>query len=406
MATWATGHRPRWRRRGQAPWQAEALEGRHLLSVAPVRFSRPIAVPFNSEPNSAALADFNRDGRLDLAVANGSRQLGVALGNGNGTFRPAQYFQAGLGFLSSTLSVTTGDFNNDGRPDLVASNFGVNSISVLLNTSTGNSLSFAPPLEHGAGAEPVFVAVGDFDRDGKLDVATANIAADPNNSVGILLGNGNGTFQDLRFVAAGANPNSLAVGDFNRDGIPDLAVTYSASAASNPSTDHVGILLGNGDGTFQTVRFFPVGKTPISVAVGDFDRDGILDLAVANPNSNNVSVLLGDGEGNFSTRATYRTGQKPLSVMAADLNGDGKLDLAVANSASNNVKILLGNGDGTFFPRNPRQNLFPAGSRPNGKMAVGPIARGYLPDLAVPNANGQVSVLLNRTRLRIRVAHR
>jgi hypothetical protein len=367
--------------------------------VTRVRFSGPIEVPFNGEPNSAALADFNRDGKLDLAVANNSHQLGVALGNGNGTFQPVQYFQAGFGPLSATLSVTTGDFNNDGKPDLAASNFAVNVVTVLLNTSTGGGLSFAPPLEHGAGSEPVFIAVGDFNRDGKLDVATANIAADPNNSVGILLGKGDGTFEDLRFAAAGANPNSLAVGDFNRDGIPDLAVTYSADAPRNPSTDHVGILLGQGDGSFQTVRFFAVGEIPISTAVGDFNRDGIPDLAVANAKSDSVSILIGDGQGNFLPRATYRTGRRPLSVVTADFNGDGRLDLAVANSESNDVKLLLGNGNGTFFPRSFRRSLFPAGTRPSGKMAVGPIARGYLDDLAVPNANGRASVLLNETPL-------
>jgi hypothetical protein len=349
-------------------------------------------------PNSAVLADFNRDGKLDLAMAVGVHDVGIALGNGDGTFQPAQLFRINPSPLfATTLSVATGDLNNDGKPDLIVSTFDGNSIAFMLNTSTGGALSFGAPRFHGAGAEPVFVTTGDFNRDGKLDVATANIAADGSASVGILLGRGDGTFEDLRFVAAGANANSVAVGDFNRDGIPDLAVTYTAS--SGPSSNVVGILLGNGDGTFQDVRYFPVGTTPISVAVGDFNRDGIPDLAVANANSNNVSILLGDGTGNFSTRATYRTGAKPLSVVAADFNGDGNLDLAVENSRSNSVSILLGNGNGTFTVGHGRRNQFPAGTRPGGPMAVGTIARQFLPDLAVPNETGQASVLLNRTRL-------
>ncbi|OJW11201.1 MAG: hypothetical protein BGO49_11080 [Planctomycetales bacterium 71-10] len=384
----------------RAAIRLEALEGRWLLTGGVMRFGPPAPVALEGSPNSSVLADFNGDGKLDLASALGGSDVGVAPGNGDGTFQATRYFRADPDpFFPTTLAAVVGDFNNDGRPDLAISTFSTDAVSVLLNTSEGGGLSFAEPITHGAGAEPVFLAVGDFNRDGRLDVATANIAADAESSVGILLGRGDGRFEDLRFAAAGANPNSIAVGDFNRDGVPDLAVSYSADAGA--SADRVGVLLGRGDGTFQAVRYFAAGTTPASIAVGDFNRDGVPDLAAANVNSDNVSVLVGDGAGGFTPRATYRVGSKPNAIVAADFTGDGRLDLAVANSKGNSVTVLTGRGNGTFLGANSRRNVFPAGPEPSGSLAVGRIARRFLPDLVVPNASNRASVLLNRTRLPI-----
>src|SRR2546422_886081 len=154
--------------------------------------------------------------------------------------------------------------------------------------------------------------------------------------------------QTVSFIApgdfpVGTHPQSVAVGDFNGDGRPDLAV-------ANFGSNTVSVLLGIGDGSFQPARTFAAGTSPLSVAVGDFNGDGRPDLAVANFGSNTVSVLLGIGDGTFQPALTFAAGTQPVFVAVGDLNGDGRPDLAVANTGSDNVSVLLGIGDGTFQP--------------------------------------------------------
>jgi hypothetical protein len=151
------------------------------------------------------------------------------------------------------------------------------------------------------------------------------------------------SFAARRAFEAGDIPQSVAVGDFNADGKPDLAVANGSSPGGS-----VSLLLGRGDGTFHIAVSFAAGAAPHSVAVGDFNGDGKVDLAVANAGGDNVSVLLGRGDGTFQTAADYDVGASPYSVAVGDFNGDGKADLAVANAGAGTISVLLGRGDGTF----------------------------------------------------------
>ena len=296
------------------------------------------------KPVSVAAADFKGDGTLDLVVANqDSANVSVLLGNSDGTFQAARNFAAG----TNPHSVAVGDFTGDGHPDLAVANYNfstVGTVSVLLANGDG---TFQAPVSYvtgelsPAGDYTASVAVADLKGDGALDLIVANKSF--GGPVYVLLGNGDGTFQAAHNFTAGINAYGLALGDFNGDGHPDLAVT-------NLSSNQVTVLLGNGDGSFQAAPKVDAGLVPRSVAVGDFDGDGNPDLAVVGGNSDgSLTVLLGNGNGTFRLADTYAVGLSPFSVTVGDFNGDGNLDLAVSlASASNNLCVLLGNGDGTF----------------------------------------------------------
>jgi hypothetical protein len=227
-------------------------------------------------------------------------------------------------------------------------------LACALSPSAEATVGFKPAVGYPVGTTPLAVAVGDFNGDGRPDLAVAN-AGKPeigdDGDVSILLGNGDGTFQPALNVAAGKNPFSIAVDDFNADGRLDVVV---ANNGQNPAggwlAGSVSVLLGNGDGTFQTHVDYATGAGPDSVAVGDFNGDHVLDLAVAARSENVVSVLLGHGDGTFQPHVDYAAGGAS-AVAVADFNHDGKPDLAVAGQFSGPaVGILEGNGNGTFQP--------------------------------------------------------
>src|SRR5712664_1083948 len=247
-------------------------------------------------------------------------------------------------------------------------------------------------LEYDAGIEPGSVVVGDFNRDGVDDLAvvsrgTRYIVLQP-GSVKVLLGNGDGTFRQAGSYQVGIMPRSIALGDFNGDGLLDLVTANSYGTPYG-----VSVLLGNGDGTFQA-HDLGFGTAPSSVAVGDFNGDGKQDLALAN--RNNVALLLGNGDGTFQDAQTFGAGSSITWVAADDFNRDGVLDLAVTRSGSDDVAVFLGNGDGTF--REGR--TFRSGTSP-WFIAIGDCNGDAVDDLAVVNVgtaplydDGSVSVLL------------
>jgi hypothetical protein len=333
---------------------------------APALFDTGASNPIGSPQfGPQVLADFNGDGILDLAVLTnpvGANPLGtgnnllVAIGNGDGTFQPPTSYQTANG----AVWMSAGDFNNDGKPDLVVSNGFAMTMLVFLGNGDG---TFQAPKVTAAGILGFLPVVGDFNGDGKLDVVVRGA---------ILLGNGDGTFR-----SAFAQVNAFVTTDLNGDGKLDL-VDYQSGAGGG----HVSIQLGNGDGTFQTAVQYPIGANPQSASVGDLNGDGIPDV-VAPTIDGTVAVLLGNGDGTLQTAIHYAAavGNQPRFAALADFNGDGFLDMAVGSNGDNGssaVAVILGNGDGTF-----RNALFYGLPGSPAFVAVGDVNGDQQPDLVI-----------------------
>jgi hypothetical protein len=357
------------------PLERNSHSAKRLRAVASTSAS-PIFGPAatygsgGGSPYSVTVADVNGDGKPDALVANdcfdtncANGSVGVLLGNGDGTFQaPVAYSSGG----QDAIAVAVGDVNGDGKPDVLVANHCFDttcangSVSVLLGNGDG---TFQTPVSYGSGGlYALSVAVGDVNGDGKPDVLVANYCEDSscatNGSVSVLLGNGDGTFQAARSYDSGGpggqNAIAVAVGDVNGDGKPDLAVTNQCASSTNCDMDFgpgsVGVLLSNGDGTFQApVVYSSGGQDAIAVAVADVNGDGKPDLLVSHwcvssdtCDEGGVGVLLGNGDGTFQAPVVYSSGGLyALSVAAADVNGDGKPDLLVANESGNTVGVLL-----------------------------------------------------------------
>ncbi|MCX6745178.1 MAG: VCBS repeat-containing protein, partial [Candidatus Parcubacteria bacterium] len=296
---------------------------------------------------SVAAADFNSDVYQDLVFGYISgTQISVLFNNGNGTFAAATNFNV----VSSPRAVVTGDFNNDNKQDIAAANydssFGVSKVSVLLNNGSG---SFNAAVNYDVSASPQYIIAKDLNNDNNLDLVTAHVSN--TNNVSVLFGNGDGTFAAaVAYTITPYAPYSVASADFNGDGFSDLAV----SAQNGDLTDgRAGIMLNNGDGSFQAPVYYNVKFKPYTVVAGDLNNDGIQDLAVANyqnydppmpdPRSQIwvLSVLLGNGNGTFQPQKLYEVRNGPRGLTSGDFNGDNRLDLASANYDNNSVSILL-----------------------------------------------------------------
>ncbi len=379
--------------------------------------------------DTVVIGDLDGDGHPDLAVAEwyqscngvfGPGALEVLLGNRNATFQPpVTYASGGI----QALSLAIGDLNGDAKPDLAV----VNSCQTLPACSSGAATvmlgngdgSLQPAVSYASGgAIAVAIAIADMDGDNHPDLVVGNachplaggFACTSPGTVGILLGNGDGTFQPAVSYAAAGDQfiASLAVGDLNGDGHPDVVVIGDAGLVS--------VLLGNGDGTFQPqVNYRSGGYEPHSLAIGDLNGDGYPDLVVVsycqdltNCNGGIVSVLLGNGDGTFHAPVSYSSGGlDALSVATADVNGDGNLDVIVTNMVGNGgngeVGVLVGNGDGTF----QAAVTFPSGGNQPESVVVSDVNGDSKPDVVLVNMCGNgacdgtipatVGVLLNNT---------
>jgi len=356
-----------------------------LHAYSPAQFETRSSSPIISEPQAIAVGDFNHDGKLDVAAAAWyTGQVAVLLGNGNGTFQPPVYYSID-GNLQSVPWVAAADFRGDGNVDLaVADEDGLN-ISILLGNGDGTFQSperYPTPILYA----PTFVTVGDFNNDGKPDLLDAD------GYVSVFLGKGDGTFQlpiaTSIFSPVGEIP--LAVGDFNRDGNLDVAVVTVL-----PGNLELGILLGNGDGTFRQGTEYAVGEFAQSITVGDFNRDHNLDLAVTNGSGNQIYILLGNGDGTFQPQPPLSV-SGPGCITTADVNGDGRLDLLFISttfpSGFTQFTVMLGNGDGTFQPP-VNYPSFAEGT----DIAIADFNGDHKPDVAVVDFEGEsaVDVLLN-----------
>jgi len=340
-----------------------------------------IGKPVGSQPTSVAVGDFNGDGYEDLAVTNAlSSSVSVLLGLGRGAFAPQVSYFAGNG----AFDVSIGDFNNDGRQDLAVADGASFGVFILLGA--GNGTFGSRPIVGGAGG-PTQVLIWDFNSDGNQD-----LAMNGGNGLVISLGLGDGTFAPRKVFLDGYLAALFAMGDFNADGKQDFVATATGPL---PHTGDLWMIRGNGDGSFGLGNSYPLSDAT-SLAVGDFNSDGNADLAISQSNfdtgSSGVPIVTGLGNGSLAPSQHLEVGMDPASVAVGDFNKDGIQDLAVANSGSNDLSILIGAGGGAFGP----DSRTPAGTTPRSAVVADFNNDGFQDIAVIHFGVGDVSILIGR----------
>jgi hypothetical protein len=359
-----------------------------LLGRGDGTFSAHQAYPTGSAPRGIAAADFNGDGKIDIVTANQSDGTAtISWGDGDGTFARGAEQSAPAPTLRP-FQVVVADVNGDGIPDIVTANRSDNSVSVLLGNRDG---SFQTKQTFPTGRLPISVAVADLQGDGVPDIVTANYGG---STVSVLRGNGNGTFQPYHDIPVGSDPYDVKVADLRGDGKEDIVVT-------NKNDNTVGVLLGNGDGTFQPMVAYPVASGPYEVVVDDLTGNGIPDLVVSHFSATVVDVLLGNGDGSFQTAREFPVGSRPYGLAVADLAGDGLSDIVTSNYRDNDVSVLLNEGNGNFGP----PSIYPVGKGPNEVQVADVNGDGRADIITANYGSGDISVLLNNGNGSFRPEH-
>lgn len=360
-----------------------------MSSQAPAQALASTTVTTTGSPIGAALGDFDRDGRCDAAFVHQSNttpsQLALFLGDGIGGLQAhASFACSGTG----GVGIVAGDWNGDSLLDAVT-------VELVNNTSTFGRVSYfagdgtggfqaAVPFIVGAGSRSV--AAADFNLDGFLDIVTSNSSATA-NTITILLGNGAGSFTALPDVPAGSKPWSIAAGDLNGDGVPDVATANNGSST-------LSILLNNGTASFPGGPIEkPTGGGTRGIAIGDVNGDGAADVATANGTGNDVTVWFGNGAGAYPVSASVPVGTNPSSVTIGDVNGDAWADLCVTNQTglvSNAVSITLGNGSASL----PAPTFYPVGQFPSLARVADLDADGRQ-DIVACNYGGSSATILH-----------
>lgn len=331
-------------------------------------------VGVGSAPMGGALADFDRDGHLDLAVANsGDDTVHVLMGNGSGGFKAAIALPVGV----RPRGLAAGDLNGDGAADLAVANQTSDDVHLMFGDGEGG---FSLGARFVANQAPVAAAIADLDLDGGNDLVVVNMDSD---DLSVFLNQGGGTLSIPTNYRAGSGPLFVAVGDLNHDGNPDLAV-------ANRKSDDVSVLLGDGTGRFGLPAHFPAGQANRSVAIADLDGDGNSDLVAADRRSNGASVLFGNGAGSFSPATLIATGSTPNSVAGADLNGDGIHDFVVADTGDDRVSVVLSLAGGGFA--SPK--TLPVGDHPSTVLTGDLDEDGHLDVVTINREAASVTVLL------------
>ena len=291
-------------------------------------------------PIAVKAIDFNNDSFLDLAVVNRDESTtSILLGNGNGSFE--KHVDLSHGVHAQTTGIAIGDINKDNRLDILVANRNVSNVGVFLGEGNGN-FSEQITFSTGTGSTPVELALNDLNNDTILDLVVTD---HENGFLHVFLGIGNGTFTKTLTLSTGngSGPYLIVINDFNNDNRLDIAV-------GNGEGNNVGIFFGNGTGSFSEQTTYYIKSGPYALVAADLNRDGVLDIVTANYDENNTSVLFGNGDGTFRQQNTFSTGSGslPYAIAIGDFNNDNLEDLIVPNSGTDNMGILLGYGNGKF----------------------------------------------------------
>ncbi len=336
--------------------------------------------PVGKNPTSIATADFNQDGVTDLIVTNiGNDSLSILFGNGDGSFKDQKQLRVSV----EPRALALNDYNGDGRTDIAVACAGSDQVVLFLGLAGGR---FSEGQRYAVQRTPISIAAGDVNGDQKPDLAVAL----RNDKIALLLGNGDGTFTPGPRYEYGDTPTSIALTDLTQDGKLDLIVTNGG-----PMSNAVSIWTGRGDGSFRDPVDYRTGKRPLSVSFADFNADRKTDLLVINGERDSFVVFLGNGNGTFQDSKESGADAGPVHGVAGDFDGDRMADVAIVNIQSSNLSLLFGRGDGTF--KYPPKN-YRVGS---GPFAVTPLS--LKPDASEPpglavvsNGAGSVSIFLHQ----------